>query len=205
MRLTASHSPPVGAGAAASGSEMPRPSQFDGTEQWVAGKQWVRYKLSVVNRASYSADLFTPAPYLAPCGKNTNASRAWVDIFDGQHPYNRLYGFCGLSSPEDLGKLWFALPKDGKPLSSVYITLTDRLTDRRMKETVTSNEVAISPPAKPEMASPPKTSLGRCDPGVHPDQRIAACTRYIEGGGAANETLASAYFNRCDAYGLRAI
>lgn len=134
--------------AAQAAAQMPTPVlQFDGAEQYeVGGKPWVRYKLSVVNRGSYSADLFTPAPYLPPCGKNTNASRAWVDIFDGQGPYGRLYGFCGLSSSEDLGKLWFALPKDRKPPSSVYIALTDRLSDRRVKETVMSNHVAIGEP-----------------------------------------------------------
>lgn len=45
-------------------THMPAPVlQFDGTEQYEAwGKQWVKYKLSVVNRASYAADLFLPAP-----------------------------------------------------------------------------------------------------------------------------------------------
>src|SRR5262249_57158762 len=55
----------------------------------------------------------------------------------------------------------------------------------------------------PATASPATTSLGQCDPSVHPDARIAACTRLIEIGGAANETLASAYLHRCDAHGFK--
>ena len=76
-------------------------------------------------------------------------------VFDGQSPYDRLYGFCGITSPDDLGKLWFAAEKDKVPPSSVYITLTDRLTDRRVKETVKSNQVWIGAPGLAHIRAEP--------------------------------------------------
>src|SRR5262245_1747211 len=187
-------------GAAARAAEpMPAPVlQFDGTERYeVGGKLWVRYNLSVANRSSFPADLFALAPDLPPCGKNASASRTWVNVHDGDGSSARLYGFCALRSAEELGKLSFALPKEKKPPSSVYITLTDR----SEKQTVTSNQVAIG--QAPATASPATTSLGQCDLSVHPEERIVACTRLIERGGADDETLASAYLYRCDAYGFK--
>ncbi|RPI35902.1 MAG: tetratricopeptide repeat protein, partial [Hyphomicrobiaceae bacterium] len=62
--------------------------------------------------------------------------------------------------------------------------------------TITCRRLAV---ALPTMAST-ETGLGRCDQGVHPEQRIAICTAFIERGGGRNETVATAYLNRCDAY-----
>jgi len=117
---------------------------FDGTEQYQAGgQQWVRYKLRVVNWASYADALFTPAPNLPPCGLNPNSSRAWVYIRNGQSPYVRLYGFCALGSPSDLQRLWFAVQKGKRPPRRVFITITDRLRNW----TVWSNTVSIGDPS----------------------------------------------------------
>ena len=116
--------------AAVQALAMPVPVlHFDGTENYTIGaQQWVRYKLSVVNRASFPADLFTPAPRLPPCGLNHNSSRAWVDVFNGSSPYARIYGFCALTSPNDLGQLWFAVQAGQNPPRLVFIKITDRQT-----------------------------------------------------------------------------
>ena len=75
---------------------MPKPVlHFDGTEQYqTGGKTLIRYKLSVTNYAAFDAALFAPSPNLPPCGTNTNSARAWVDIYNGQNPYGRIYGFA---------------------------------------------------------------------------------------------------------------
>jgi hypothetical protein len=98
-----------------------------GTEIYqTGGKQWIRYKYDVLNKTDYPA-----APALPPCGKNANSSRTWVDIFDQQG--KRLYGFCALSKPEDLGSIWFALEDGVIPPSYIYIELTDRQTNTKYK------------------------------------------------------------------------
>ena len=110
---------------------MPHPIlHFDGTEEYQAGgKTWIRYKLSVTNRANFDAALFALAPNLPPCGTNANSSRSWVDIFNGRKPYQRIYGFCALGSPQNMGSLWFAVEKGKRPPSLVFIKITDRQTN----------------------------------------------------------------------------
>lgn len=110
------------------------------------GNPYTRYELTVTNWADFGAYLFQPAPDLAPCGLNTNASRAWVDIFTGVSS-SRLYGFCALSTPKDLTTIWFGVPRGiavtrGKATPpTVYITITDR----RTGQVVTSNSVTFAP------------------------------------------------------------
>jgi hypothetical protein len=95
------------------------------------GKDWIRYKYDVLNKMDYPAALFAPAPGLPPCGLNKNSSRTWVDIFDQRG--KRLYGFCALGKPEDLGSIWFALEADVIPPSWIYIELNDRQTNTKYK------------------------------------------------------------------------
>lgn len=90
------------------------------------GKQFIKYRLDVLNKDVYPAEMFTPAPQLPPCGENTKASRTWVDIYD--QGGKRLNGFCALAKPSDLGELWFGLPEDVTPPSYIYIELNDRET-----------------------------------------------------------------------------
>lgn len=102
---------------------------FQGTEPYTAnGKSWIRYKLAIVNPEIFSADQFAPAPDLPPCGLNTNASRTWVDIYNTS-TNQRIYGFCALSSPQDLGSLWFGVEKGVSPPPQVHVILTDRRTN----------------------------------------------------------------------------
>jgi hypothetical protein len=95
------------------------------------GKQFTRYNYDVLNKDAYPADFFAAAPALPPCGKNTNASRTWVDIYDQRG--KRLYGFCALAKPADLSGIWFALEDGVVPPSYVYIEMTDRQTNTKYK------------------------------------------------------------------------
>src|SRR3989442_10304655 len=102
------------------------------TEPYEAGgKNWIRYKYDVLNKDQYPAEMFAAAPQLPPCGKNTKASRTWVDFFDSRG--KRLYGFCALGKPSDLGNIWFALEVGAVPPSYVYIEMTDRQTSTKYK------------------------------------------------------------------------
>ena len=103
-----------------------------GTEIYQAGgKQFVRYQYDVLNKADFPTAMFAPAPALPPCGKNTNSSRTWVDIYDQRG--KRLYGFCAISKPADLNELYFALEPNVVPPSYVYIELMDRQTNIKYK------------------------------------------------------------------------
>lgn len=95
------------------------------------GKNFVRYRYDVLNKEAYPAELFAASPALPPCGTNTKASRTWVDIFDARG--KRLYGFCALGKPDDLGSIWFALEEDVIPPSYIYIEMNDRQTNTKYK------------------------------------------------------------------------
>lgn len=91
------------------------------------GKDWIRHSYDVLNKDQYPAALFDAAPTLPPCGLNNNSARTWVDFYDSTG--NRLYGFCALGSPADLGRIWFATEEGTVPPSWVYIQLHDRQTN----------------------------------------------------------------------------
>jgi hypothetical protein len=114
---------------------FPRPRLvYNGRED---GTIYTRYNLLVTNRDDYPANLFRPAPDLAPCGLNKKSSRTWVNIYDQKGNY--IYGFCALSKPSDMDRLWFAIAKGKVPPKGVYITLYDRACNISSK----SNLVAI--------------------------------------------------------------
>ncbi|MEM7127434.1 MAG: CARDB domain-containing protein [Chloroflexota bacterium] len=100
---------------------------------------FVRYRMTVDNRAAYPDELFASAPDLPACGLNTNASRTWVDIFDNDDA--RLYGFCAFNEAENLDLLWFAESLGDPAPPSVYIELNDR----QCGNTYRSNTVSIPP------------------------------------------------------------
>ena len=95
------------------------------------GVNFVRYKYDVLNKDAYPTDMFAPAPGLPPCGKNTNSSRTWVDIFDSRG--KRPYGFCALGKPADLNGIWFSTPEGEVPPSYIYIEMNDRQTNTKYK------------------------------------------------------------------------
>lgn len=103
-----------------------------GTEHYSAGgKNWVRYRYDVLNKDQYPAAMFASAPELPPCGLNTKSSRSWIDFYDSRG--KRLYGFCALGSPADLGKIWFAVEDGTSPPSYVYVEITDRQTNTKYR------------------------------------------------------------------------
>ena len=98
----------------------------------VNGQNFMRYNYDVFNKDQYPAAMFAPAPSLPPCGSNTNSSRAWVDFFENR-TNRRIYGFCALGSPANLGRIWFGLPEGQLPPSYVYIEITDRQTNTKYR------------------------------------------------------------------------
>ena len=110
------------------------------TEPYQAnGKTFIRYRYDVFNKDAYPADLFAAAPDLPPCGKNTKASRTWIDFFDQSG--KRLYGFCALAKPADLSDISFSLEEGTTPPSWIYIEMNDRKTNTKYK----SNLAETSP------------------------------------------------------------
>ena len=79
------------------------------------GKNYIRLLYEVLNKGDYPAEMFAAAPTLPPCGLNPNASRTRVYFFDAAG--NRIYGFCALGSPQDLGKIWIAYEEGTIPPS----------------------------------------------------------------------------------------
>ena len=103
-----------------------------GSEYYSAGgRNWVRHRYDVFNKDQYPDDMFAAAPALAPCGSNTNSSRTWVDFFDSRG--QRLYGFCALGNPQNLGSIWFATEEGTIPPSYVYIEINDRQTNTKYR------------------------------------------------------------------------
>lgn len=117
----------------ASAPALPNPVLYmTGFEPFqTGGKAFIRYKYDVFNKDAYPADFFAASPNLPPCGNNTKAARTWVDIYDQSG--KRLNGFCALSKPADLSKIWFAIEADTLPPSWVYIEMTDRQTNTKYK------------------------------------------------------------------------
>ncbi len=116
------------------GTRSATPNPFiilTGTEPYTnGGKQFVRYQYQIFNAESFSAEMWSPSPKLPACGKNTNASRTWVDLYDQSG--KRLQGFCALKA-ENFGRVWFALEDGVVPPSWIYIEMTDRLTNTKYK------------------------------------------------------------------------
>jgi hypothetical protein len=106
---------------------LPTPALiYTGKEDYTVGDTaYTRYRFEVTNSAEFPDELFAPAPYLPPCGGNTNSSRTWVEIYDDNG--NPRYGFCALSSSSGLKSIWFGLPKGTAPPPYIYIEINDRL------------------------------------------------------------------------------
>lgn len=113
---------------------------LENTETYTAnGKTFTRYNLNVENRSEYESQLFAPDPNLPPCESNTNSSRTWVNIYNAKNN-KYIYGFCTLSSPQDLNSIWFSVEQGQTPPASVYVSLVDR----QINKTYRSNRVQIT-------------------------------------------------------------
>ena len=137
-------------------SNLPDPQvSLIGTESYsVGGNDFVRYFLSVTNRDQFPDALFAAAPNLDPCGLNTNAARSWAWIVDQDDNY--VYGFCALSSAEDLDGLWFAVPDGDLPPAGVRVLIWDRLCQNDPSAAWRSELVPIQPD---KFADPPLGDL----------------------------------------------
>lgn len=121
---------------------MPNPVLYmTGTEHYTTGAgSFIRYRYDVANKDSYPAAIFAAAPSLPPCGVNANSARTWIDFYNGR-TNQRLYGFCALTGPQQLGSLWFALPEGEVPPSYIYIELIDRQTGRRYRSNLADTTI----------------------------------------------------------------
>ncbi len=108
--------------------DVPKPVlQYNGWQDNTENGRTLRqYKFEIVNRYAFPDDMFAAAPDLEPCGKNTNASRTWINIYDGSG--RRIYGFCAIKTNTELSLISFNLPPDETPPEKVYIDLVDRHT-----------------------------------------------------------------------------
>jgi hypothetical protein len=114
--------------------QLPNPILYlTGIEPYTTpGGSFIRYRYDVLNKASYPAAMFAAAPNLPPCGLNANAARTWVDFYVGGTS-QRIYGFCALGTPQDLGQIWFSVPEGTIPPSYVSIELIDRQANIRYR------------------------------------------------------------------------
>lgn len=114
-------------------AQLPDPDVlFVGSEDYSnASGKFTRYRFDVANKTVYPTELFLPAPKLPACGLNRDSSRSWVDLYDrdGKH----LYGFCTLSSLQQLGSVWFAVPETIEPPSHIIVQIWDRQTDKKYR------------------------------------------------------------------------
>jgi hypothetical protein len=100
-----------------------------GTEEYTtAAGTFIRYHIPVVNWRQYPDELFAAAPDLPPCGSNTNSSRTWVRIYDGDGNY--VYGFCALGQAKGLQDIWFARRKGVSPPAQICVKFMDRACDK---------------------------------------------------------------------------
>ncbi len=122
------------AGGAGAAQAQPNPILYlTSTEPYtVNGQNFIRYNYDVFNKDQYPAAMFAAAPGLPPCGNNANSSRTWVDFFENR-TNRRIYGFCALGNPSNLGRIWFALPEGQVPPSYVYIEINDRQTNTKYR------------------------------------------------------------------------
>lgn len=102
------------------------------------GSGYAEASFSVRNRELYPDALFQASPDLPPCGRNTNSSRTWIQIFDNTNQY--IYGFCAFGKASDLDLLWASFPQGPTMPTSLYIIMEDR----RKQQQYVSNHVFLS-------------------------------------------------------------
>ena len=119
--------------------DLPTPKlRFVGVTEQVNNGVAVRgYEVRVVNREEFDNYLFISAPVLPPCGRNENASRTWVNIYDGSGRH--LYGWCAIYANSELASLRFLIEASKPQPKKLFIDLFDRYENR----TTRSNTVTV--------------------------------------------------------------
>ncbi|WP_452223652.1 hypothetical protein [Lacinutrix chionoecetis] len=97
--------------------------------------KFLKIHLSVQNWDAYTDAFFKASPQLPPCGKNKNASRTWLEIYDDKG--KRLYGYCAINTNKRLQDFSFAVPLSKPIPNTCHIVLWDRITNKRY----TSNKI----------------------------------------------------------------
>ncbi len=95
------------------------------------------YEVEIVNRADYSNQLFQESPALPPCGKNPNAARTWVNIYNERG--GRVYGWCAIKENGELASLRFNIAEAAPQPKKLFIDLVDRFEGRVLR----SNKVDV--------------------------------------------------------------
>ena len=89
------------------------------------GRNWVRHRYDVFNKDQYPAAMFARLPGCRRA-EPTQFVAQRVDFFDCAG--KRLYGFCALGSPANLGSIWFATEEARSRKLSLY-RINDRQTN----------------------------------------------------------------------------
>ena len=129
----------IGSAVCAVGQDLPKPDLrfVNARDVVISEKRFRMYEIEVVNRAEFLNELFVPAPDLPPCGRNTNASRTWIEFFNEKG--DRIYGHCAINSNEKLKAVMFMVPAEAKQPAKVFVDFNDR----RENNTVRSNTVDV--------------------------------------------------------------
>ena len=92
------------------------------------GYALIAYEIEITNRDRFANQLFSAAPDLPPCGRNTASSRTWINIYDEEGA--RFYGWCAVRTNGELASLRFARPAANIQPTHVVIEFVDRLTGK---------------------------------------------------------------------------
>lgn len=130
----------TGLAAMASAQDMPKPKlRFVSVTDTVNnGYKLKLYEIEVINREDFDNELFMPSPALPPCGKNTKASRTWVNIYNEKGA--RIYGYCAMNANSELASIKFMV-EAGKPQpKKIFVDLVDRFEERIVRSNTVSVE-----------------------------------------------------------------
>ena len=114
------------------GALVPELALLGAEDKTINGKPYAWITFTIANWNQFPADLFKPAPGLPPCGKNSNAARTWLSIYNAD-TNSFIYGYCALDTPAGLKDFGYAIPKPQSPPKHVYVVLTDRQTNTTYK------------------------------------------------------------------------
>ncbi|NIA16889.1 MAG: hypothetical protein GWO86_00935 [Planctomycetes bacterium] len=90
----------------------------------ISGTLWYSHKITVTNLDVVPDELFVPAPDLAACGSNTEASRTYVEFYDEND--SLLNSYCAVYDKNTLNDLSFSIRQSDPLPKAVKMVLEDR-------------------------------------------------------------------------------
>ncbi len=90
----------------------------------IGGTLWYNHGITITNLDVVPDELFVPAPDLAACGTNTNASRTYVTFYDEDD--NPLGSYCMVLDKEEINNLGFRIRQSDPLPKAVKMVLDDR-------------------------------------------------------------------------------